>query len=75
MNTLVKRDFPGPEILDILVYRDVTSGEELFPTKDSVLACPKDKIQTLERQKRCTHASSSNCVSRSGKTSRGKCGG
>ncbi len=41
-----KVDFPGTEILGILVYRDVTSGEELFPTKDSVLACLKDKIQT-----------------------------
>ena len=46
-----KRDYPGPENLDILVYRDVTSGGEFFPTKDSVLACLKDKIQTLERQR------------------------
>ncbi len=45
------RNFPGPEILDILVYRDVTSGEEFFPTKDSVLAYLKEKVQTLTRQR------------------------
>ena len=46
-----KRNFPGPEILDILVYRDVPLGEELFPTKDSVLAYLKEKVQTLKRQR------------------------
>ena len=45
------RNFPGPEILDILVYRDVPLGEELFPTKDSVLAYLKEKVQTLKRQR------------------------
>ncbi len=45
------RNFPGPEILDIFVYRDVPFGEELFPTKDSVLAYHKEKVQTLKRQR------------------------
>jgi hypothetical protein len=42
-------DFPGPEILDILVYQDVITGEEIFPTKESSLQYIVQKLEKLVR--------------------------
>ena len=40
-------DFPGPEILDILVYWETMSGEEIFPTKESALQYIMQKLENL----------------------------
>ncbi len=51
MNTSVKEIILALRILIYLYIGMLLQGGELFPTKDSVLACLKDKIQTLERQR------------------------
>ena len=48
---ILRFPFPKPELLDILVYRDCVSGEEIFPTKESALAYLKDKVETLKRHR------------------------
>jgi hypothetical protein len=42
-------EFPDPEILDVLVYRDISSGEEIFPTKESALQYIIQKLEKLVR--------------------------
>jgi hypothetical protein len=42
-------EFLGPEILDLLVYRDISSGEEIFPTKESALQYIIQKLEKLVR--------------------------
>ena len=42
-------EFPDPEILDVLVYWDISSGEEIFPTKESALQYIIQKLEKLVR--------------------------
>ena len=46
---IVRSEFPGPVLLDRLVLRDCVSGEEIFSTKESVLAYLREKVVKLKR--------------------------
>jgi len=46
---IVRSEFPGPVLLDRLVLRDCVSGEEIFPTKESVLTYLREKVVKLKR--------------------------